>query len=279
MKRPKLRVRGALALMLGILACATSQAPNSIAPSLVSTQGNALATYDALEVLIDQGSDTPADREFAYASVQRDPDGGGPETPFARAAVTGRLIQQKGLLAAGLVSDVERNAELSRSRDPEFREGAATRILGTLYVLAPASLLSHGNSEVGIELLEGLVTEHPDSLPDHLRLAEGYLALGDTKPALPHLCLCLARKEELRPSDRALLEQLVAGGGMPACFEGSPQAFEGNRSRAPRRGFLHLFTGRRNPLQACISSERRGLSAGSQALSLHRALDHSSNLL
>jgi hypothetical protein len=215
-----MRARIALALVFGFSACATPAPPDSIAPSLVSARGNALALHDALEGLIDQRSDTPADREFAYASVLQAPDKGGPETPFARAAVTGRLIQQRGLLAAGLVTDVERNAELSRTRDPDFREGAATRLLGTLYVMAPATLVSHGNSEIGIELLEGLVVKHPDSLENHLRLAEAYLALGDTKPALPHLCLCLARKDELRPSDQALLDQLVAGTGMPGCFEG-----------------------------------------------------------
>ena len=117
------------------------------------------------------------------------------------------------------MADVERNAELSRTRDPEFREGAATRLLGTLYVMAPATLVSHGNSESGIELLEGLVAKYPDSLENHLRLAEGYLALGDTKPAHPHLCLCLAKKDELRPSDQALLDELVVGAGMPGCLE------------------------------------------------------------
>jgi len=217
---PGMRARIALGLVLGISACATPQPPGSIAHSLVSAQGNALALHDALEALIDERSDTPTDREFAYTSILRAPDKGGPETPFARAAVTGRLIQERGLLAAGLVIDVERNAELSRARDPEFREGAATRLLGTLYVMAPATLVAHGSSEIGIELLEGLVAKYPESLEDHLRLAEAYLAVGDTKPALPHLCLCLAKKEELRPSDQALLEGLVAGAGMPGCLEG-----------------------------------------------------------
>jgi hypothetical protein len=216
-----MRVRLGLALVLAFSACATPQPPGSIAPSLVSAQGNALAVHDALEALIDERSDTPADREFAYNSVLKVPDNGGPETPFARAAVTGRLVQLRGLLAAGLVKDVERNAELSRARDPEFREGAATRLLGTLYVMAPATLVSHGNSEIGIELLEGLVAKYPDSLENHLRLAEGYLALGDTGPALPHLCLCLAKKEELRASDQALLDELVGGAGLPGCLEGS----------------------------------------------------------
>ena len=76
---------------------------------------------------------------------------------FARADVTGRLVQQRGFLAANLVPDIERAARRSRELDPNFRDGAATRLLGTLYVIAPAAVLEHGDSEQGLELLEGLV--------------------------------------------------------------------------------------------------------------------------
>ena len=224
---PRLGVVAALAL--GVLACGTLQPPPSVAPALVSAKDNALALYDALEALIDEGNDTPADLEFAYENVLKARDEGGPETPFARAAITGRLIQQRGLLAAALVKDVERDAELSQARDPRFREGAATRLLGTLYVMAPASLVSHGNSETGVELLEGLVAAYPESLENHLRLAEAYLALGDTPSALPHLCRCMEEKRELRPSDQVLLDELVVGAGMPGCLE-SPAAGLGSSS-------------------------------------------------
>ena len=47
------------------------------------------------------------------------------------------------------VRDVERSARRSRELDPGFRDSAATRLLGTLYVIAPASLLKHGDSEAG----------------------------------------------------------------------------------------------------------------------------------
>src|SRR5208337_2802179 len=77
---PGMRARIALGLVLGISACATPQPPGSIAHSLVSAQGNALALHDALEALIDERSDTPTDREFAYTSILRAPDKGGPET-------------------------------------------------------------------------------------------------------------------------------------------------------------------------------------------------------
>ena len=101
--------------------------------------------------------------------------------------------------------------------DPTFRDRAATRMLGTLYVLAPAALLAHGDSEKGLELLEGLVAERPDVLENHLRVAEAYIALGDNGPAVPHLCACLAKKATLRKDDQALLQKLVRDGGLGEC--------------------------------------------------------------
>jgi hypothetical protein len=69
--------------------------------------------------------------------------------------------------------------------DPDFRSGPATRLLGTLYVMAPAVSLEHGDSEGGIELLQGLVQTRPDVLENQLRLAEAYIALHDPAPAGP----------------------------------------------------------------------------------------------
>jgi hypothetical protein len=45
--------------------------------------------------------------------------------------------------------------------DPKFRNDAASRLLGTMYVVAPSSFVEHGDSEQGLELLEGLVDEYP----------------------------------------------------------------------------------------------------------------------
>jgi hypothetical protein len=83
--------------------------------------------------------------------------------------------------------------------------------------MAPAGLLEHGDSEVGVELLEGLVRTHPDMPENHLRLAEAYIALNDPGPAGPHLCRCLAHKEALRPDEQGLLQQLIADAGSPPC--------------------------------------------------------------
>ena len=179
-------------------------------------RADALELSDALEALIASGRDTPADREYAYDVVQQHEENSAADT-YARAAVTGRLVQLRGLRAARLVPEIERFARRSRELDPGFRDGAATRLLGTLYVMAPAWLLEHGNSEQGLELLEGLATARPDVLENHLRLAEAYVTLGDPGPAGPHLCRCLAQRSALRADDQILLGELVATTGMPRC--------------------------------------------------------------
>jgi hypothetical protein len=210
---PLLLVAAFLCLNTG---CASRR--GAVHPKLVVAADNqdALALSDALEALIAAGQDTPADREYAYDIVRKHHEDTA-ASMFAQAAVTGRLVQQKGLRAAGLVPEIERCARRSREIDPDFRDGAATRLLGTLYVMAPAVLLQHGDSEVGVDLLEGLVQAHPDVLENHLRLAEAYIALGDPAPAGPHLCRCLAHKATLRPDDQRLLQQLIDGAGLPPC--------------------------------------------------------------
>jgi hypothetical protein len=215
---------GRLAL-LGLLlatACASRGPLPVVDPELhaAAQQGDALAMSDALEALIESGAATPADREFAYLAVSNVAGATAAES-FARAAVTGRLVQQRGLRGAPLIGEVERWALRSRTLDPGFRNGAATRLLGTLYVIAPGALVKHGDSERGIELLEGLVSEHPEIVENQLRLAEAYIALGDPDPAGPSLCVCIAQRAELRRDDQQLLDQLLGTTGMPACDEAS----------------------------------------------------------
>ena len=219
--RTRRRIDDWPALLVAALLClapACAVRKGAVHPELraAGDRQDALALSDALETLIAAGQDTPADRQYAYDIVRVHEEDSAPSM-FARAAVTGRLVQQKGLLAAHLVPEIERCARRSRDLDPDFRGGAATRLLGTMYVMAPAVLLQHGNSEEGLLLLEGLVQTHPTVPENHLRLAEAYIALGDPAPAAPHLCRCLANKAALRPDDQRLLQQLVDNAGLPPC--------------------------------------------------------------
>ena len=178
-------------------------------PLPLGTRIDCLAVSDELEALIEAGTDTPAARETAYDKVRQAPCEGVGQS-FGRAAVTGRIVQQKGLLAANLVRDVEFYARRSRDLEPSFRDFASTRMLGTLYVLAPAALLKHGDSESGLEMLEVLARDHASVPENHLRLAEAYVSLGDNASARPHVCHTLAMRTRLRRDDQNLLNQLFA---------------------------------------------------------------------
>ncbi len=206
-----------------VAACALRRPPVHGELAGAAAREDALAVSDALEALIDEGRDTPADRQYAYEAVRRHEEDTA-ATTYARASVTGRFVQQKGLLAAHLVPEVERSARRSRELDPAFRDGAAARLLGTLYVMAPGTMLEHGDSEQGLELLEDLVAQYPDAPENHLRLAEAYMALGDRAPAHPHLCHCLAHGAALRPDDQALLAGLLAHAGPVTCGGPAPPA-------------------------------------------------------
>ncbi len=207
---------------LAVLPACTSPAQKVVHNSLSDAVGenDALAIADALEALIAAGLDTKADRDYAYRAVRTRPVDTAAYC-YARAVVTGRLVQQKGLLGADKVGEVEHYARRSRQLDPNFRDGAATRMLGTLYVVAPAALLKHGDSETGVELLEELTEKRPDVLENHLRLAEAYIALGDHDPAKEHLCIAAAGKARLRLDDQALLNQLFKDAGNPRCEKAS----------------------------------------------------------
>src|SRR6478735_956594 len=166
---------GTATLALFVNGCTPSNAPvrEPVAPTLRGENLSILAIADALEALVARAADTHADRQFAYQRV-RNLRAASAEDALGRAMIAGRLAQISGLSAPTLVHEVERYARQSAELDSALRAGAALRVLGTLYVMAPAALLSHGDSE----------------------------------PARPQLCYCLAHRAALRPDEQKLLEDL-----------------------------------------------------------------------
>lgn len=168
----------------------------------------ALAVLDALQKKIDDDTETKSDRKQAHEQILEWDDGSA-EYAFARAALAGRRAQAQGMKAGGLVEEAESFARRSIERDPGLREGAAQRLLGSLYVLAPGRMVQHGDSESGLEMLEEDVEAHPDRADSHLRVAEAYIALDDPEPAFPHLCFVLKAKGSIGGEDQRLLAQLI----------------------------------------------------------------------
>ena len=191
------------------LGCTPSTAPvrEPVDATLRGSTLSMLAIADALEALVARSADSHADRQYAYQRV-RNQTAVTAEDALGRALIAGRLAQVSGLAAPSLVAEMERYARRSAELDSEFRAGAAQRLLGTLYVMAPAALLSHGDSESGLELLQRVTQRFPKHASNHLRLAEGYIALGDPEPARPHLCYCMAQRAALRPDEQKLLDDL-----------------------------------------------------------------------
>ena len=234
MIEPRSHARLPLVLLVSALFCGCSavraHVPGFSRPSITSRE--AMQIYDQLEDLIAAGKDRREDRKAAFERIHAMGEDTAAYT-FARAAITGRYVQQERLTAAYLVTEVERYARRSRQLDPEFRDGAATRLLGTLYVLAPAMLLKHGDSEVGLRMLNKQAKKRPDIVQNHLRVAEAYLALGDPDPAKPHLCECMARRAELRGDEQLLLDQLLIDADG---FECSPVSAQPVAQRASTGG-------------------------------------------
>lgn len=211
--RRSLFVAAALAVLS---ACAVLRPPGYEEFQAALKTRDALQVYDRLEALIAEDDDTRNDRKQAFAVV-RDRNEDTAAFQFAWAAIAGRLVQQRGLLAVNLVKDIERHARRSVELDPDFRQGAATRLLGTMYVVAPSSFLEHGNSELGLEMLESLVEKYPDDPENHLRTAEAYIALNDPDQAVEHLCACIAARDTMRKDFQVLLDSLIADAGKVEC--------------------------------------------------------------
>lgn len=194
----------------GSVGCTGSILPPALAPA--AAKHDALALSDGLEAMIDARQDQPEHRWGAYDEVCKWPQPGA-EYAFARAALAGRVAQLEGVRAIAILGDMEEWARKSIQRDATFRDGAATRMLATLYVLAPGSMVDHGDSESGLEMLEALHERDPTQLQTTLRLAEAYIALDDHEPAYPLLCDCLRNAAKLRPDDQRLLSQLTEAAG------------------------------------------------------------------
>lgn len=203
-------IRRLLPLLIVVAGCRPPTAAE-VTPEVAQAAqtADAIAISDELESLIASGKDKEEDRVFALDQIRAMTDDGSAAHAFARAAVAGRVAELRGVKAGKLVSEAESYAQKSIDRDPQFRDRAAARMLGSLWVMAPPRLLEHGDSEEGLTLLESLAEEQPDEPLNHLRVAEAYVFLGDPEPAIPHLCQLQSHRDGMRPDFVTLLDRLL----------------------------------------------------------------------
>lgn len=209
---PSVFARSLLVVTLGALvackAAPTSTATPDAATATPSAPIDPRGVLDALEADIEAGAASEDDRKQAYDTVAAAKDDGSADYAFARAALAGRLAELRGVKAGKLVTEAESFARLALERDPDYDDGAATRMLGTLYVMAPGRLVEHGDAEDGLSMLEDLVEARPDDPRNHLRVAEAFIALDDPDPAVEFLCFAHAHRDALRKDDQTLLDTL-----------------------------------------------------------------------
>lgn len=204
------------ALALAALGCRPAARTSSPELAAASKEKNISAMRDALEDMIDAKQAKESDREYAYEQSAKFADDGSAGWPLARAEIVGRYAESKGLKALWLVKEIESLVLQSIERDADFDGSAARRMLGTLYVLA-GDHTEHGDSEEGLVILEDLVDANGEDVRARLRLAEGYVFLGDPDPALEHLCFANDQRAQLRPSEGRLLDRLFGDvGGIAA---------------------------------------------------------------
>lgn len=216
-------VRRSIFVLSLVLGCGPDRgAPDTTTPDAAPAR-SAFAAYEALETAIEAGTATEDDRVQAYRDAQASVDDKSAAHAFARAALAGRVAELRGAKAGKLVTEAESWARTSIERDPEFRDRAATQLLGSLYVMAPGRLVEHGDSETGVEMLEDLVLAKPDNPEYRFRLAQAYAHLGDDDSAKPHLCAAVSARGRLRKDEQRVLDELVerAGGAAAlACTTG-----------------------------------------------------------
>jgi tetratricopeptide (TPR) repeat protein len=198
-----------LVLLLGGTAC---KPKGTVDPSISNLpddgQTSAWQVYELLEGRIEAGSASEADREAALDKVRATLDDDTAAYAYARAAVAGRVAENRGLKALKLLEEMRTWTRRSIERDPSFADMAATRMLGTLLALA-GQHLDGGDSEDGLELLESVVEAHPELALNHLRLAEALVALGDGEAGIGSLCVAMAGRASLKREEQRLLDDLV----------------------------------------------------------------------
>jgi hypothetical protein len=161
-----------------------------------------------LEAWVDEGRATPESRQIAYDRGKRTCDDGTAAYALARALLASRLAEVKGMRGLSLVREAESFARISMKRDPDWREGEAQRLLGSLLALAGA-YVPQFEVEEGIELLEGLCAKYPQTPANTMRLSEALISAGDFESASSPLCATWLRRSGLRPSERRTLAAML----------------------------------------------------------------------
>jgi tetratricopeptide (TPR) repeat protein len=111
-----------------------------------------------------------------------------PEASYYYALNLGLILQIKGLAALSKLDDLKRALEHCQ-KDTTLDFGGPQRVLGMLYLKAPAWPRGFGDLDYALELLGEAVRSHPDFPQNHLFFAEALLSEGLLTDAKSQLML------------------------------------------------------------------------------------------
>jgi hypothetical protein len=130
------------------------------------------------------------------AVARADATGKNPLAAYYRAVLLGLAVRLKGLDALGRLPEVLDALKIAREQ-PDVDLGGPLRVLGMLYLRAPAWPAGPGDLEAALELLKEAVTRYPSHPLNHLFFAEALRENDQQDAALSELTLArtLARAD------------------------------------------------------------------------------------
>ncbi len=120
----------------------------------------------------------------AARRVSRGPDDA--EAAYLQAVNLGLYVQAKGMMAVGRLSELVKLLKTA-GQQPQIDDGGPWRVLGLLYVKAPAWPVGPGDLDLGLDLLKKAADSYPEHPLNHLFYAEALIADGQKEPARAEL--------------------------------------------------------------------------------------------
>jgi hypothetical protein len=120
----------------------------------------------------------------AARRASRGPDDA--EAAYLQAVNLGLYVQAKGLTAVGRLSELVKLLKVA-GQQPQLDDGGPLRVLGLLYVKAPAWPVGPGDLDLGLDLLKKAAETYPEHPLNHLFYAEALIADGQKEQARAEL--------------------------------------------------------------------------------------------
>ncbi len=160
---------------------------------------------DALAPFIDKKIPTPKEQVAALE--------------YTAAEALGLRARQRGSGAVLLLKTIYAHAQAAAAADPNFRDGAARRLMGLLMVKAPGWPAGPGDPDSGVKMLEEVTHQFPRVAEGYLLLAEAYLDESRVNEAATILALSkplLGNNPRTRKLHEEVAERLRTNRGVKA---------------------------------------------------------------